>query len=60
MLEPGRSVPDSPQRKAVTSSVGAAHLKFLQYKRRTPSRNFKWKSDTRIISLLVLMTFRNS
>jgi hypothetical protein len=26
----------------------AAHLKFLRSKRQIPSRNFKWKSGTRI------------
>jgi hypothetical protein len=38
----------------------AAHLKFLQHKRQIPFRNFKWKSGTRFIGLLVPMTFRSS
>jgi hypothetical protein len=30
--------------------ASAAHLKFLHRERRTPFRNFKWKSGTRIIN----------
>jgi hypothetical protein len=29
-------------------STSAAHLKFLHYKQRILSRNFKWESGTRI------------
>ena len=38
----------------------AAHLKFLHHKRQIPFKNFKRKSDTRFIGLLVPMTFRSS
>jgi hypothetical protein len=41
-------------------NASAAHLKFLHLERRILSRNFKWKSGTRIIDLLVPMTFRSS
>jgi hypothetical protein len=44
---------------ATQASASAAHLKFLHHKRQILSRNFKWKSGTRIINLLVL-TFRSS
>jgi hypothetical protein len=44
-------------RKVGTS---AAYLKFLHHKRRILFRNFKQKSGTRIINLLVPITFRSS
>jgi hypothetical protein len=40
--------------------ASAAHLKFLHRKRQIPSRNFKWKTGTGIVDLLVPITFRNS
>jgi hypothetical protein len=40
--------------------ASVAYLKFLHHKRRILSRNFKWKGGTRIMSLLVPMTFRSS
>jgi hypothetical protein len=46
--------------KQVVQPASAAHLKFLHHKRKTPSRNFKWKSGTRIIASLVPITFRRS
>jgi hypothetical protein len=44
----------------VTRATSAACLKFLHHKRRIRSRNFKQKSGTRLIFLLVPMTFRSS
>jgi len=40
--------------------TSVAHLKFLHRKLQIPPRNFKWKSDTRVIDLLVPITFRSS
>src|SRR5712691_4115028 len=40
--------------------TSAADLKFLQQSRRGSSRNFKSKSGTRIINLLVPLCFRSS
>jgi hypothetical protein len=42
------------------TEASAAHLKFLRRGRQTPFRNFKWEIGTRIVALLVPMTFRSS
>jgi hypothetical protein len=45
---------------AAEHSTSAAHLKFLHRVRRILFGNFKWKSGSRIKSLLVPVTFRSS
>jgi hypothetical protein len=45
---------------AVARATSAAYLKFLHHKRRIRFRNFKQKSGTRLLYLLMPMTFRSS
>ena len=51
---------EAPAVNITAARISAAHLKFLPRKRQIPSRNFKWKSGTGIIILLVPMSFRSS